>query len=66
MGAPHGMKDYRTEMNRHVRRTALRTRDYLAGIDDALVAMSGRATKAYRHVVRADMDCVTIKRRSGH
>ena len=60
-----GMKGYRTEMNHIVRRTALRTRDYLDGVEDVLVATGGRATKAYRRVLSADLDCVGIKRRSG-
>lgn len=52
-------------MNRIVRRSALRTRDYLDGADDVLVATSGHATKAYRRILHADRDCVGLKRRSG-
>jgi hypothetical protein len=59
------MKDYRTEMNHIVRRSALRTHDYLDGADDVLVATSGRATKAYRRILHADRDCVGVQKRSG-
>ena len=51
-------------MNHIVRRSALRTHDYLDGADDVLVATSGRATKAYRRILHADRDCVGLKRRS--
>lgn len=60
-----GMKGYRTEMNHVVRRTALRTRDYLDDVDDVLVGIHGRATKLYRRILHADQDCVRIKRKSG-
>jgi hypothetical protein len=65
VSASHAIKDYRTEMNHIVRRSAPRTRDYLDGADDVLVATSGHATKAYRRILHADRDCVGLKRRSG-
>lgn len=59
-------REYRTELNRTVRRTEPSTRDYLDDEDgDDMVPMSGQASKRYRRVNRADQDCIGGKRRSG-
>ena len=59
-------QEYRTELNRHVRASRLTTRDYLADEhEDPLLPLSGQASKRYRKLVRADRDCMVLRRKSG-
>ena len=59
-------QEYRTELNRLIRASSLTTLGYLDDErDDPLVPMSGQATKRYRKLVRADLDCMVPRRKSG-
>ena len=61
-----GMKEYKTYLNRLVRRTAPDTLAYLSDEDaDILVPAEPHPSKGYRRVTDADDDCVGRNTRSG-